>query len=307
MEMLSSLFGFKDPVMSIDLDFTEGDKGQFEENSIFNVDELLLRSNNVFKKLSTYKGCGAIIQQALKDYQNIDLLRESFETISPNIETICEFYHISSEIVQAIERVTTALQGGFQQFQRQSKLSRILGRLLLFCFEFDQAKMSKPELQNDFSFYRRCLTSPHIESLNKPVAPDLAPEISMWIAESLPMFASITPKTVHGKVHRAIPLENTETLAILANICCGMVQRQRCGASMPLVFKMMVAATIAFDRASERGAFHSRSPIKISRVVAVIAKHGGADKGMLQASLKFSTIHFKDADTSNSVKAALDS
>lgn len=295
--------------MLIDLDFADDGKiiHMDGNNSIAQgMDELLLRSNNALKKLSTYKGCSSIIQQTLKDYQNSALLQQSFETISPNIETISEFYHICAEIVQALVIITKALKGDFQVFQQNANLSKLLGRLLLFCFEFDQAKMNRPELQNDFSFYRRCLTSPHIEPLHKPVTADLAPEISMWIAESLPMFAAITPKSVHGQLQYAIPLQNTTVLATFANICCGMAQRLRGGATSPIVLKMLVAATIAYDRTSEKGAFYSRSPLKLSRAVAVIAKYGGSDRGLLQASLKFSTLHFNDSDTSNAIKNALD-
>ena len=94
-----------------------------------------------------------------------------------------------------------------------------------YMFSHSNAQMMKPELQNDFSFYRRALGSKAVEQLPKPVQPDVAQVISMWVAQNLPMTVSITNND---------PLP----LAALANICCGMILRQACGATLSHVLKV---------------------------------------------------------------------
>ena len=88
----------------------------------------------------------------------------------------------------------------------------------------------KPELQNDFSFYRRSLGSKAIEPLPKPILADSAQVISMWIAQNLPMMSAIADID---------PLP----LAALANVCCGMVIRQVCGENRAHVLKVCIQIT----------------------------------------------------------------
>jgi len=43
------------------------------------------------------------------------------------------------------------------EIEEHPAIVKCLGDLLVFCFNFDQEKMVKPTIQNDFSFYRRIL------------------------------------------------------------------------------------------------------------------------------------------------------
>ena len=45
-----------------------------------------------------------------------------------------------------------------KNLERHQALARILCQLLDFVFEFDSLKMKTPQIQNDFSYYRRCLS-----------------------------------------------------------------------------------------------------------------------------------------------------
>lgn len=116
--------------------------------------------------------------------------------------------------------------------------------------------MLKPEIQNDFSFYRRSLGSKALSSANvprPPVSSDLTNVISMWLAQNLPMISSITST-------------QTRSLAIahLANICCGMLLRNVCQESeIARVMNTMIAATVIYDRISPEGAFVNNSQVRV--------------------------------------------
>ena len=47
----------------------------------------------------------------------------------------------------------------------QTALAKQLGEILDFALKFDELKMTKPALQNDFSYYRRLMPKRHIEEL----------------------------------------------------------------------------------------------------------------------------------------------
>lgn len=149
--------------------------------------------------------------------------------------------------------------------------------------------MLKPELQNDFSFYRRSLGNSNLQALPTPVAPQDANAISMWIANNLPMMSSI--KNV-----------STAPLALLCNICMHMASTP--SPQQNYILKCMVALVIIYDRTANLGVFVANSPIKIKKVIKVIKQHGKEDQVTLINSIRFCTLHYNDASTPTSIKQA---
>ena len=112
--------------------------------------------------------------------------------------------------------------------------------------------MLKPELQNDFSFYRRAIGSRALAGVSsQPISADSANVVSMWLAQNLPMTSSILRET------------NADVVANLANLCCGMIIRDTCGEALSKVLHIMVASTVVYDRISASGAFCSQSNVKV--------------------------------------------
>ncbi len=129
--------------------------------------------------------------------------------------------------------------------------------------------MRKPELQNDFSFYRRSLGSSRLAGLATPVSSDNANVVSNWIAYSLPMLNLIKSKNVGAVTAR--PLGN------LCNALCGMLSRagacELAGLERPRAVQHMLAALLLYDRSSPAGAFISSSPLKVShRLVWIMSR-----------------------------------
>jgi hypothetical protein len=188
----------------------------------------------------------------------------------------------SGSSVLAISNRLTNLEA----FQTRPADVQLLGELLLFCYAFDQAKvldscnvvtfpslfnmiligvvymsancsyywqMLKPDLQNDFSFYRRSLGSKALANSPHPITPDAANVVSMWLAQNLPMTSSIRRET------------NAFAVGNLANLCCGMIVRGTCQDPIVTtkVLRIMVAATVAYDRIARDGVFCSQSIVKV--------------------------------------------
>jgi hypothetical protein len=116
--------------------------------------------------------------------------------------------------------------------------------------------MLKPEVQNDFSFYRRSLGSKALSSgavSSPPVSSDLTNVISMWLAQNLPMTSS-----VNGRQTRSAAVGH------LANVCCGMILRNVCQPDeVSKVMNIMIAATVIFDRIAPEGAFTGNGLIRV--------------------------------------------
>ena len=115
--------------------------------------------------------------------------------------------------------------------------------------------MLKPEIQNDFSFYRRSLGSralSHAKVSKPPFSSDMANVISMWLAQTLPMTSSI-----NGRQTRS------NAVSHLVNSCCGMIIRGT-AEDQSKVMNIMVGATVVYDRISTEGAFNSNSQIRVS-------------------------------------------
>ena len=115
--------------------------------------------------------------------------------------------------------------------------------------------MLKPEIQNDFSFYRRSLGSKALSSAKvskPPVSSDMANVISMWLAQNLPMTSAI-----NGRQTRP------NAIASLANACCGMIIRDVNPEENLKIMNIMVGSTVVYDRISNEGAFGSNSQIRV--------------------------------------------
>ena len=125
--------------------------------------------------------------------------------------------------------------------------------------------MLKPDIQNDFSFYRRSLGSKSLANAPQPISPDAANVVSMWLAQNMPMTCSI---------HR-----DTTPFAVgnLANLCCGMLARDACQDPIEAakVLRIMVAACVVYDRISRQGVFSPTSIVKVHPAITNAASLQG--------------------------------
>jgi hypothetical protein len=177
--------------------------------------------------------------------------------------------------------------------------------------------MLKPEIQNDFSYYRRSIGSKALSNGDVPPPPvgaDVANVISMWLAQNLPMISSI-----NGRETRSAAIGH------LANVCCGLIIRNVCQEDeVGKVMNIMIAATVIYDRIAPEGSFSNNSLIKVTdlslpslifpclhlslfllqirKVLKVMGTYQGADRAVLANSLKYSTSHLNDANTPDGIK-----
>ena len=180
--------------------------------------------------------------------------------------------------------------------------------------------MSKPELQNDYSFYKRSVGSDKVKGLVFPVSPDRSGLISSWLAYSLPMLNVLKSKNMNPGASKVV--------ANLCNALCGMILRHTTeseGMESNDVAKCMIALLILYDKTSATGAFISSSPLKVfvydamlriaclnnlyqMRKILQALKVGGSPDDMSSHinNIKYSTEHYNDDTTPSYIKYALE-
>jgi len=123
-----------------------------------------------------------------------------------------------------------------------------------FVLRFDDAKMTNPAIQNDFSYYRRTLNRMKIskKEMNIKIRDELANRMSLFFAYPTPMMKVIADTTTKflASSDAILPRENvTAALATMANICQGMVFNKKFASDNTNMFclRTMIGAIILYD------------------------------------------------------------
>mmetsp|Transcript_36538 Transcript_36538/g.68059 ORF Transcript_36538/g.68059 Transcript_36538/m.68059 type:complete len:300 (+) Transcript_36538:80-979(+) len=287
--------------MKIDVDFNlngiepTGVHASTIESSLHHLSE----ARNLLKDLVNYHGNGESIRVALSNSQDVDLQRESFSNLCPNIDVIARFHRLSVDIATDAASLANELIT-VENVKENLTYVKLLGEILLFAFEFDQMKMMKPEIQNDFSFYRRSLGSAATGGDALPLPSDEANVVSMWLAGSLPMMGSICAALASESV----------VLVHMTHVAFGMLVRKSVESSEEKVklVNLMIISTIMYDRVCgvPGGVFTSSSAIKVKKCIQVMKRDGGNRAQQLAQCIKYSTIHYNDNSTPKSIKNDLD-
>ena len=287
--------------MKVDVDFntTYDDYGGPHSENLLAARACLDESPSLLSDLQCYHGNADVIRNALSNSHDVDLQRESFSALRPNIDTIKKCHLLSIEFSQLVSDMAEELES-LQSVKDNITSIQLMSDIFLFAFEFDQLKMLKPEIQNDFSFYRRSLGTAATTNEVIPVSANDANGVSMWLADSLPMMTSLC------KALKSHP----NMLVHMAHISFGMLARK-----VPMtvddkakLVKLMVVASIMYDRVCNipGGVFVSQSPINIKKCIRIMKRDGGSNKEQLAQCIKYSTLHYNDGSTPNSIRRELE-
>ena len=142
--------------------------------------------------------------------------------------------------------------------------------------KFDDLKMNKPEIQNDFSYYRRTLSRLKMQDPGSDdsavVNNEEANRMSLFYAYPTPMLRSVSEATTKFVTeNKEIPLENTtDCLAIMCTLCRVMVSSANYydrfvekEATIQFCQRVMIACVILYDHVHHLGAFKKGGAIDV--------------------------------------------
>jgi hypothetical protein len=261
--------------------------------------ELLAQGEGVMHTLEEYKGCQELARKAMST-PTLQNETEAFEGLLVAVDSISQFFNYSKALENNIPDLLNTLARGAdsenkQSFQDQQALAKQLGDVFNFALKFDQTRMLRPFLSNDFSYYRRLLPKFNKHPAIK-VKDDDASGMALFTAEHIPM-TSCLAKAAGNALEKNSHVTNA--LALMANSCLAMIKSKKFSKPETNLFcaRSMTGAIVLFDHVDPLGAFHKRCPIALKQAILTLKREFPKEQGLINA-LHFSTKHFRDADTS---------
>ncbi|KAF9106391.1 Protein fam49a [Mortierella sp. AM989] len=302
-------------VPDVQLDFEDSSMSEEDLESYSNVLHMLEPTADLLELLRSYEGCGEYIRQAIGT-PGPDAEATAWSHVRVSVDKLKMFYRYSTSIEMYLPQILQTLCIGDvnKNLERHQALARTLCQLLDFVFEFDSLKMKTPQIQNDFSYYRRCLSrgklSNEVDLKSAMNEDELANHISMFYAYPTPMLKTVTEVTTQFVAKHNVGRSVSECLATLAGVCYHTVSNSKKKPQRPetmaFCLRVMVISIIIYDHIDPQGAFSKSSSINIKNSVKAIQSYGNAsDTPNLISALKYNTKHLNDAGTSKSIKSLI--
>jgi len=233
------------------------------------------------------------------------------------VDQLQEFFDYAMELEASFPKLLVALckDSAKSSIQNQQALAKQLAAVFDFVLRFDDAKMTNPAIQNDFSYYRRTLNRMKIskKEMNIKIRDELANRMSLFFAYPTPMMKVVADTTIKflSSAEASLPRENvTAALATMANVCQGMVFNKKFTSDNTNMFclRAMTGAIILYDHVdAQGGAFARKSPINIKGAVNVLKSYTTSPTDGLLNAMRFTTVHLNDPQTPNAIKQLLNS
>lgn len=262
--MMSSWFVSQVDVSHIDIDFHNPPSSPAQASLSNEAEELLTLGWAILARLEAYQDVSAAIKPALAD---ASLEPVAFKAVQVNIEHTYAFYTHALAISELFPRILASLAASDDEttsITDQQVIAKRLAELLDFVLRFDELKMNRPGLTNDFAFYKRSLAKHREEAVG--VTEENAAMVSMFLAQSAPMMSycitSVSDLMKESELVGKIP----RVIATIANVCHHLVNTDRFEDrdTVMLCLRAMVGSIIIFDYVTEEGAFVKRSGINVS-------------------------------------------
>jgi hypothetical protein len=299
--LISSLFN-PDLPTDVVVDFDKIASPTGPELELFNEgNELILHARSIVAVVDGYKGCADLIRRAMQNPSDEAIQLSMFEGMFPNVERIKAFYTLAKRMDDLGARL---VRNFIDTHSFSPGLLKIFAELLSISLRFDRAKMMHPEIQNDFSQYRRALQK-NQRHPGVPVNDIEANNVSMFIAQATPIITSLS--TTLDNVQRQ-GKDVTRFLADFAHICCAFVMREKTQNTEHAVMALtaMTVAFILYDNISLVGVFGKGSHIDVKTCVGQIRVLPDVEnRGILCDALHYSTRSFDKA--SDNIKRVIES
>lgn len=295
--------------LDIGLDLDSARPSQYEMEIYSYLSEILRPASFHLEVLSRYTGCGDFIRQAIStpNRQNEDA---AWNAVSPAVLKLKEYYEFALRIEEAFPKALMFLCNGdvAKNLDSCQASAKKMADILHFASHWDELKMCNPNVQNDFSYYRRTLSRMRMgnnSQKNIVVHDELANRMSLFYANATPMTRSLIDSVSNMTTSGRITMDGlTDCLAILAAVCNNLAAKNFNVNQMLVDYslRVMVVCVIIYDHVNHIGAFHKGSKMNIKGYAKAIQTYGGQGSTGLMNSMKYTTIHLNDETTPKNIK-----
>lgn len=288
----------------IDLDSADVEPSEKESALYQRVAQSLERSRKILAEIDDYKGCQDLARKAMANATK-ENEEAAFMALLGAVNSIKIFFDFAKELEDIFPTVLDSLaqpsDNKNHSLQNQQALARQLAQLFDFVLQFDQTRMLRPHLSNDFSYYRRLLPK-YNKHPRVVVKEDEANAMALFTAEHIPMMSAVARATslyVRNNPGSNIPA----VLAAMSNVCMYMLKSKKLATQKTniLCARAMTGSLVLFDHVDPLGAFWKRSAVKAHDVISTLKKEHHVEP--LLNAIRFSSKHFKDDTTPSSIHA----
>jgi hypothetical protein len=299
MGQLLSSFTTTENIEKVFIDFEKATPSDEERALYDTVAEVLSKAPGILDQLCKYAGCQEFIRKAIST-PSIETESAAWEALLPAVDQLQQFYEFSVELEQCFPKLLVALckdergtEKGTRSLSNKEALASQLAHVFDFVLRFDDAKIVMPDLQNDFSYYRRTLHRMKAkQDANIKVGVELANRMSLFFAYPTPMMKVLSETTAKFLLTDVtVPKEKVSSmLAALANVCRDMVEHKKFSNEqfIMLSLRAMVGSVILYCNLCEQAAFTKKSPINIEGCVHVLKNLAPTTDGLLN-TIRFTT------------------
>jgi hypothetical protein len=303
------------------------------------LDSILSHKTAILRVIENYSGASEEVKAALSSQtEQAELV--CFSKLLENVEAISNIFNYSLAFEQILPPAIHTLCGSpnpsmdlstrrsiaFNAVQSKTALLQRIIELFAYVITFDNVRMMRPLVANDFSYYRRMLPKYHSHpavAASIKVHDDDASVIALFTALHNPVFSAVLKSLKTAADNAGVPLEclpsfggsgvNTgpgigggdlvkELLATVANTCHMNIKKalEHGGSAqsegiLQAARAMSVAATL-YDHVSVAGVFSKKATVRIRDIADLLLKHFGFDPTII-GLLKYSTRTLKHAPT----------
>lgn len=223
----------------------------------------------------------------------------AFEGLLAEVESIQTFFNYSTALSEVFpELLATLCEASLDE---QVALTTQLAKLFDFALQFDQTRMMRPNLSNDFSYYRRLLPK-FAKHPKVTVKDDEASGMALFTAEHIPMLSCMS-KAADTADTKLTEAGNTVSLqlmlATMANSCKGMLQAKKYSNSRTALMcaRAMTGSVVLYDLVGPQSVFGRRSLVSTRECIMVLKSDFPKEAGLINA-VKYSTKTFSEAPSS---------
>merc|ERR1719228_1542343 len=266
------------------------------------VSDVLKQKDAVFQRIEDYKGCQELARAAMsKPSEETEMA--AFTGLLVAVESIAAFHDFSKALGQVFPKLLVELAGNVKNppialLGETPGLTAQLATIFEFTLSFDRVRMLRPNLSNDFSYYRRLLPK-----FNKhpgiKVKDDEASGMALFTAEHIPMTTCLAKagckaqelliisdgKSAEGKIGYV--------LSTMANSCLNLLKSKNVPSDKTMfVAQAMTGSVVIFDHVDLFGSFHRRTPIAIKQIIGILKRDFTNHLSLLNA-IRYSTKNFR--------------
>ncbi|KAL5964609.1 CYFIP-related Rac1 interactor B [Taenia solium] len=336
--LLTSRFEeIKDDV-DIFVDFENCQPSDEEYDLWIEINTKLAHTDDILTIVRDYPGAAAQIRNAIEHYADDAAQQAAWEALIPLVHQLRICYDFGVYLAQTVPRLLHALCSDeltvWEHLESQQALFKQFAEILDFIMQFDNLKMTKPSIQNDFSFYRRLRQRrrPAVDFARQVAVPcdvgdaesflrqeieelsdECCSKMSLFYAEANPMLKLISRyATQCHMVDAMTPMGVTsECLAAMAHICRGLLVKPSLRSrvtrddTLMLLLRVMTGVIILYDHIDPYGVFRKTSKLDVKSCVRLLKEQNPKSVQCLLNAIKYSTLHFTDETTPRVIKQLL--